>query len=380
VTVAEQDRQPPLCRAELEALASVNASAANELASEAARLRTRIASLEAQLWRGPGKPDLHDRQMIENSGEVLRNLQHCRAELADAQARIAMLSQDNVNVRTQHAELAQHTAHLVEHNRELTEAATERARQLQDQAPRLTQAYVEIATLSEENRRLLAEHAVMFRRAAELEAHIELLTASAVEREVKLQAHNELLTKSAVEREVKLRDCESKLAQALEHITSVERDNTYVRVEHALQAQRAAELQDHNCLLTESATETARKLQERDAELTKALIEIATLAPENQRLQAEHAFYAQRAAELEEHNRLLTEAAIERATKLQHCEAKLTRVEGELAAVTSEYQHILAGRAGGSRRAPAVGGRALIGGTNDPTRNAKQADRPSNKS
>ena len=68
-----------------------------------------------------------------------------------------------------------------------------------------------------------------------------------------------------------------------------------------------ARLEEHNRLITEAATERARKLQEREAEF-------AELATES----------ALKFQELQEHNRLLTEAATERARKLQEREAELT--------------------------------------------------------
>jgi Macrocin-O-methyltransferase (TylF) len=77
------------------------------------------------------------------------------------------------------------------------------------------------------------------------------------------------------------------------------------------------ELEENNRLLVDSATQREFKLQEKERELTRARIDIATLSPENDRLRAEHAFYAKRAAELEEHNRLLTESATTAVRKLQ---------------------------------------------------------------
>lgn len=283
------------------------------------RIKARLIPVKAE-QPAPTVPD--NRPLVENADQAVRDLQGDRAQLARARAEIAALAEDNRFVRAQHAEIAGHAAHLADHNRVLTEAATDRARELQEKTAKLTQAYIDIAVLSQENERLKPEHAAMSQRAAEL------------------AAHNELLTASAIETATRLRACESKLAQALAEVTTLSRDNEHVRVEHALQAQRAAELLDHNHVLTESATETARKLQQRDAELTKALVEIATLTPENTRLRAEHAFYAKRAAEFEDHNRLLTESAIERATKLQYCEDKLTRVEGELTAAMQEIERM----------------------------------------
>jgi hypothetical protein len=121
----------------------------------------RIGLLKAAIVGPPAQVDpfsivanRHDRPPPENSDDTLKKLERCRAHLAQAQAEIATLSEDNRHVRAQHAEIAERAAHLVEHNRLLTEAATESARQLQEQTPKLTQAYTDIAALSEENQRL----------------------------------------------------------------------------------------------------------------------------------------------------------------------------------------------------------------------------------
>ena len=68
-----------------------------------------------------------------------------------------------------------------------------------------------------------------------------------------------------------------------------------------------ARLQENNRLLTEAATESARKLQQRDAEFVEFATESALKFQEQQ-----------------EHNRTLTEAATESARKLQEREAELT--------------------------------------------------------
>jgi chromosome segregation ATPase len=197
-------------------------------------------------------------------------------------------------------------------------------------------------------------------------------------RTAQLETMNRILTESARQR-----------AQRVEEL------------ERAIEAHELAkkQLSERIQLLDRMLLAAHTRAKEQDAELTKALIEIATLAPENQRLQAEHAFYARRVAELEEHNRLLTESAIERETKLQehnrlltesaieretklqHCEAKLTRMEAEIAAVTQEYQHIRAERADSSRRASALEkhGHSRVDGTNEAARDAQQPDRPPNK-
>jgi len=79
-----------------------------------------------------------------------------------------------------------------------------------------------------------------------------------------------------------------------------------------------ARLQEHNRLLTQAATESARKLQEREAELA-----------------AESAL---KFLELQERNRLLTEVATERARKLQEREAELTEVATERARKLQERE------------------------------------------
>jgi glycosyltransferase involved in cell wall biosynthesis len=64
--------------------------------------------------------------------------------------------------------------------------------------------------------------------------------------------------------------------------------------------ERIKKLEEHNRLLTEAATESARRLQEREAELPQAL-----------------AVMPQRAARLSEHNRWLTETAMDAVSELQ---------------------------------------------------------------
>src|SRR5215475_2762822 len=61
----------------------------------------------------------------------------------------------------------------------------------------------------------------------------------------------------------------------------------------------------------------AQRVQDQEGQLASLHTEIATLTPEVTRLNGENNFYARRLAELEEHNRLLTESATELARKLQ---------------------------------------------------------------
>jgi hypothetical protein len=138
---------------------------------------------------------------------------------------------------------------------------------------------------------------------------------------------------TSLEAEIAIHDvAQTNLARKLE---SCEAENQVLRFEHDRQAKRASEFQAHVSVLTESATETARRLQQCEAELTQVRIDAATLAQqrdaelrqmqsenitfgqENHRLRAERFVFATRSAELENHNRLLTEAATESERKLQ---------------------------------------------------------------
>lgn len=99
---------------------------------------------------------------------------------------------------------------------------------------------------------------------------------------------------------------------------------TRLKGENSFYARRVAELEEHNHQLTEAATERAQRVQEQEGQLTSLHVEIATLTPEVTRLAGENSFYARRVAELEEHNRLLTEAATERAKRVHDLERQLS--------------------------------------------------------
>jgi len=87
----------------------------------------------------------------------------------------------------------------------------------------------------------------------------------------------------------------------------------------------------------EAATERAHQLE---AQLTDLHIKIATLMPEIDRLRGEHAAFSKRAAELEEHNKALTEAATERARQLQEREALQRQTDYQ---ILQTHQQIMAG-------------------------------------
>jgi O-methyltransferase len=99
----------------------------------------------------------------------------------------------------------------------------------------------------------------------ERDEHIRLLSETAVARELKLRERDEhirLLSETAVARELKLRQCEADLERARIELAILSSENPRLRAEHASITQRAAELENQNELLTRSATEAVRKLQE----------------------------------------------------------------------------------------------------------------------
>jgi O-methyltransferase len=382
-----------------EILASANESAARDLASEIKRLKAQIASAEAENMLLMTAAETrtaelreHNRFLIESSAATAARLQQSEGKLTEALIEIATLKPENDRLRAEHAVISQWAARHKEHNRLLTESATETARKLHECEGKLTEALIEIATLVPENERLRIEHAVIAQRAAELEEHNHLLTESATEtarklqqrdaeltqtqiqiatlapenerlraehavisqRAAELEEHNQLLTASVTETARKLQEHDVDLTRMQIQLATLAPEDERIRLELAEISQRAVELEEHNQLLTASVTETARKLQERDAELTRTQTEIATLAPEDDRLRAEHAEISHRAAALQEHNRLLTESATETARKLQEREAELTRTQIEIATLAPENARLRAEHADISRRAAAL--------------------------
>jgi predicted nuclease with TOPRIM domain len=165
------------------------------------------------------------------------------------------------------------------------------AQRVQDQEGQLASLHTEIATLTPEVTRLNGENNFYARRVAELEEH------------------NRLLTEAATERAQRVQDQEGQLASLHTEIATLTPEVTRLNGENNFYARRVAELEEHNRLLTEAATERAQRVQDQEGQLTSLHTEIATLTPEVTRLNGENNFYARRVAELEEHNRLLTEAA-----------------------------------------------------------------------
>jgi hypothetical protein len=105
-----------------------------------------------------------------------------------------------------------------------------------------------------------------------------------------------------------------------------------VNAERAAYLRRIADLESHNRLLTEAAVERERRLQAVEAELKAVRIEIATIRPDNVRHKAERDALAGETAGLKAHNRLLTDTAVERERRLKVLEAELRKARAEIKA------------------------------------------------
>jgi hypothetical protein len=99
--------------------------------------------------------------------------------------------------------------------------------------------------------------------------------------------------------------------------------------------QRLAETEEaHQRLANSEEAHRALPDQLKQLEQVRAL--------EEERLRAEHAFYAKRADELEKHNRLLVESATQRELKLQEKERELTQARIDGAARSADLEKGLA--------------------------------------
>ena len=183
-------------------------------------------------------------------------------------------------------------AELEGQNRIVAEAAAQSTRRAQELERELTQARSEIAAIAPER------HLFSCRLA-------------------ELQEHNRKLTEAAVETALKVQKLERDLTQERIEIATIAPENTRLQAERDFFSDRMADLEAHNRLLTKAAIESELKVQKLERELTQARIEIATLGPDNVRLQAEHAFFAGRLAELEAHNELMTQKLSEHTRRLQ---------------------------------------------------------------
>src|SRR5215475_10687162 len=163
-------RHTSISREQLELLASARESVVNDLASEIARLKAHIASVEAELnlYRATGSPlagmlEERTRQLHADNVVLGENMANALSRLPNGENNF----------------YARRVAELEEHNRLLTEAATERAQRVQDQEGQLASLHTEIATLAPEVTRLNGENSFYARRVAELEEHNRLLTEAA---------------------------------------------------------------------------------------------------------------------------------------------------------------------------------------------------------
>ena len=218
---------------------------------------------------------------------------------AAARAELTQVTPEDARPHGEHESLAARVAELEAHNRVLTEAATERAQRVQDLEHALADARSQIAAIGPEHARLHGEHAWLAARVAELEPHNRLLTEAATQRARQAQDLERVLTETRIE------------------LATVAPENARLRAEREFLGGRMAELEAHNRLLTETAIERAQHLQGTERVLTEVRIQAATSAAESSRLEAERAFFAGRAAELEAHNRLLTETVTEQARRGQ---------------------------------------------------------------
>jgi chromosome segregation ATPase len=110
--------------------------------------------------------------------------------------------------------------------------------------------------------------------------------------------------------------------------------------EHAVKlfSQRTAKLEAENRILTEAARQRARRVEELESECQTAREAARVLQSECQTareaarvLQSERDFYSKRASEFEEHNRQLTDAATEYSLRAQGLERELVKLGTEFA-------------------------------------------------
>jgi hypothetical protein len=89
---------------------------------------------------------------------------------------------------------------------------------------------------------------------------------------------------------------------------------------------RTAKLEVENRILTEAARQRARRVEELESKLTVLERECQTVREAARVLQLERDFYSKRASEFEEHNRQLTEAATKYSLRVQKLERELVKL------------------------------------------------------
>src|SRR5262245_57338651 len=171
---------------------------------------------------------------------------------------------------------------------------------LQQREADLAQAHTELADLTQELGRIRAEHDALAKHAASLAEHAQAAGEDAP------AAHR--MPRPGHDAELLQLRCE---------LGALSAENERFRADRSVILTRARRIEEHNRLLTEAATERAQRVQDQEGQLASLHTEIATLTPEVTRLNGKNNFYARRVAELEEHNRLLTEAATVRRPRAQ---------------------------------------------------------------
>jgi chromosome segregation ATPase len=196
-------------------------------------------------------------------------------------------------------------------NRILTEAARKRAERVEE--------------LELELGHVKSDYILRIRRVEELELklqHHERAQAEArkLERE---------LTEAATKRALRIQELERELTEAVTKNALRIQELERLEAEGAFYRRQTGELVQHNAQLTDAATKCSLRVQELERELLAARTEIATI--DYPSLEAQRAFYRQRANELEQHNRQLTEAATKYALRVQELEQELRAARPEIA-------------------------------------------------
>jgi chromosome segregation ATPase len=91
-------------------------------------------------------------------------------------------------------------------------------------------------------------------------------------------------------------------------------------------SRRTAKLEVENRILTEAAQQRARRVEEFESKLTVLERECQTVREAARVLQLERDFYSKRASEFEEHNRQLTDAATKYSLRVQELERELVKL------------------------------------------------------
>ena len=148
-------------------------------------------------------------------------------------------------------------------------------------------------------------------------------------RTAELKTMNRILTDAARKRGQRVEELELELGRVKsEYVLRVQRIE---ELERKLQHHERGEVEAQKLQreLTEAATKRSLRVQELEQELLAARTEIATI--DYPSLEAQRAFYRQRANELEQHNRQLTEAATKYALRAQELEQELRVARAEIA-------------------------------------------------